>query len=129
MKTVYLCGGINGLGDAECKSWRAEATDALRGCFAVKDPMRRDFRGHESQLGPFIVEADLRDISNSDVLLVNASRPSWGTAMEVYAAHTARKCVVTFGAPSNPSPWLAQHSHAMFADLAAALAFITAHCS
>lgn len=28
--TTYLCGGINGLSDAECRDWRAVAKELLK---------------------------------------------------------------------------------------------------
>ena len=124
--TVYLCGGINGLGDSDCKDWRDEAFRTLSAAgVATLDPMRRDYRGKEADSVSEIIAGDLEDIEASDVMLVNAARPSWGTAMEtLYAFRTLGKRVVLFNTPPNPSPWLVGHSHARFGALAEALAEI-----
>lgn len=126
-KTVYLCGGINGLSDADAKNWREAATAALAAAgFIVLDPMRRDFRGVEGDNVAEIVEGDLLDIAGSDVLLVNASRPSWGTAMEVaYANQEGRtSLIVAFGAGPNPSPWLVYHCDRLFPTVDEAVRFL-----
>lgn len=128
MKTVYLCGGINGLSDADAKGWREQAAPVLlRAGFTVLDPMRRDFRGFEGDHSAAIVKGDLFDIKRSQVLLVNACRPSWGTAMEIaHARHDVhRKLIVAFGAGDVPSPWLVTHCDHLSPDLAAALEFLT----
>lgn len=115
--TVYLCGGINGLSDSDAKDWRDSATEILVSSgMQVLNPMRRDYRGKENKYIAQIVHNDEMDIINSDVILVNASRPSWGTAMEIKYAYglTAneerdRRKIVAFGAGDNPSPWLSYH--------------------
>jgi hypothetical protein len=81
---VYLCGGINGLSDDRCRTWREYAKERLE-CETI-DPMRRDYRGIEDQNVAAIIDGDKADIDASDVLLVNATQPSWGTAMEVLYA-------------------------------------------
>lgn len=127
-RTVYLCGGINGLSDAECKDWREEAKAALGPAgFKILDPMRRDFRGRESTAVREICEGDKFDIKDSDILLVNVARPSWGTAMEMMFAvgQPHRKVIVGFNCPENPSPWLTYHCDKLFRTLAEALAQLT----
>lgn len=105
---VYLCGGINGLSDTECKDWRQIAKDNLTQ--PTLDPMRRDYRGIEDANVEAIVQGDLDDISVSSVILVNASRPSWGTAMEIIYAYQQGKRIHAFASPLNPiSPWLRYH--------------------
>lgn len=127
-KRIYLCGGINALSDADAKDWREEAKSILYPAgFVVLDPMRRDFRGKEEANVAAIVQGDLFDIGASDILLVNASRPSWGTAMELmYAARCQahRKQIFAFGAGEKPSPWLVYHCDKLFPTLADALAFL-----
>ena len=126
-RTVYLCGPINGCDDTQANGWRAEASAALVAAgLTVLDPMRRDFRGVECDHVKAIVAGDLFDIQVSDVLLVNAFRPSWGAGMELmYAArYVYRKTIVAFGAGPNPSPWLVYHCDKLFPDLAAALEHI-----
>ncbi len=107
---VYLCGGINGLSDADAKDWREQAKRLLVGC-ETADPMRRDYRGVEDMNVHEIVHGDLEDIDGSDVLLAMCPKPSWGTAMEIFYAHDAGKRVFVV-APAGPlSPWLKYHSH------------------
>jgi len=105
--TVYLCGGINGLSDADCKDWREVAKALLVG-HATLDPMRRDYRGIEDQSVAAIVRGDLDDIGACDAMLVNAERPSWGTAMEIVYAHREGKKIVAFTS-GRISPWLRYH--------------------
>jgi nucleoside 2-deoxyribosyltransferase len=109
---VYLCGGINGLSDDRCRTWREYAKERLIG--ETLDPMRRDYRGVEDQNVAEIVEGDKADIDACDIVLVNATRPSWGTAMEVlYAWERGKPC---YSVASDPiSPWLRHHS-AMISD-------------
>lgn len=111
-KRVYLCGGINGLTDAQAKDWREVAKELLAVAgYENLDPMRRDYRGREGEPGiPFeIVNGDLVDIKQCKFLIVNASRPSWGTAMELMWAYGKGKRIVAFGAGDKPSPWLKFH--------------------
>jgi nucleoside 2-deoxyribosyltransferase len=108
MITVYLCGGINGLNDAQAKDWRELSKELLKA--ETLDPMRRDYRGKEDESVNEIVEGDIKDIDSSDVVLVNATRPSWGTAMEIVYAYTRGIPVVCFTEGARISPWLRYHS-------------------
>jgi nucleoside 2-deoxyribosyltransferase len=118
---VYLCGGINGLSDADCRDWREVAKDALRH-ETFLDPMRRDYRGREDQAVNEIVFGDIHDIQQSDVVLVNATRPSWGTAMEIVYACGFRKRIIAFvGAGARVSPWLRYHCTTIVETLDAAI--------
>jgi len=111
---VYLCGGINGLSDDRCNTWREYAIQRLH--HETINPMRRDYRGVEDQSVAAIIDGDKMDIDASDVLLVNATRPSWGTAMEVlYAWERGKSCYAVAG--DRISPWLRYHCKAIFADL------------
>lgn len=105
---MYLAGGINGLSDAACKDWRAQAKELLG--VETLDPMVRDYRGREDNCMNEIVEGDKMDILNCDCLLVNAERPSWGTAMEVHFASDHGIPVFAFCPSEHPSPWLQYHS-------------------
>ncbi len=109
---VYLCGGINGLSDADAENWR-EAAKALLTAETL-DPMRRDYRGHEAENVAAIVEGDLQDVVACDVVLVNAVRPSWGTAMEVVYAKTWGKRIVAFTGGSRVSPWVSYHCECVY---------------
>jgi hypothetical protein len=60
-----------------------------------------------------IVNGDIADIIQSDILLVNAIRPSWGTGMEVFfAANNSDRdrLIVTVCPLDQPSPRLLKHS-------------------
>lgn len=120
---VYLCGGINGLSDAECNDWRAEAKRHLP---HTLDPMRRDHRGRENDNGVAIqiVNGDLEDIAQSDVILAMCPRPSWGTAMEIFHGHELGKPVIAV-VPNltRQSPWLSVHA-TLVPNLAVAIAEI-----
>jgi len=122
MRQIYLCGGINGLTDADAKDWRERAKKELDG-WRCLDPMARDYRGKEITNCKAIVEDDLRDIDECCALLVKADRPSWGTAMEIFYAHRAGKTIVLWGVdPNKLSPWLLYHSHYQFETLDQAIA-------
>ncbi len=110
MKTVYLCGGINGLSDEDATDWREAAKAELFNTVEFLDPMRRDYRGREMECVDEIVDGDLVDVINSDIILVNAVRPSWGTAMECFFAASMGKTIVTVCQKDSPSPWLVRHS-------------------
>lgn len=108
--TIYLCGGINGLSDHECRTWREVARARLEyHQHQTLDPMRRDYRGKEDESVDAIVAGDLEDIANCDALLVNATRPSWGTAMEIVYAHQRGKRIVAAVGEGPVSPWLRYH--------------------
>jgi nucleoside 2-deoxyribosyltransferase len=106
---MYLAGGINGLSDQECREWREKAKVLLQG-HTILDPMDRDYRGIEDQNFEKIVTQDLADIDAADILIVNAAKPSWGTAMEIrYASGEKKKPVIAFTNSLSLSPWLLFH--------------------
>ncbi len=121
--STYLCGGINGLNDAQAKDWRETAKSLLK--TSHLDPMRRDYRGKEDQSVNEIVQGDLDDISASKFVLVNACRPSWGTAMEIVYAFVGSNCrIVAFTEGAKISPWLRFHSDAIYNTVEEAIADI-----
>ncbi len=80
--------------------------------------MRRDYRGREDDCSNEIVEDDLADIRNSRYILVNATVPSWGTAMEVRAAselgpgpYLFDPFIIAFTDKTSVSPWLRYHTN------------------
>ena len=121
METIYLCGGIHGLSDKECKDWRAEVKNKLKGKYKFLDPMRRDYRGKEDLFVNEIIQKDKNDIECSNIVLVNATSPSWGTAMEVFYAHSLGKIVIVFNIGDLTSPWLRYHSICGFDTLKEAI--------
>lgn len=123
---VYLCGPINGCSDIEARQWRCEASTRLSAFYEIVDPMDRDYRGVEVGNESVIVEGDKADIDSCDAVLVNALRPSWGTAMEVFYAAEQRKRVVAFVGHQRPSPWLTYHCEYVFPDLQDCITALTA---
>lgn len=128
MKTLYLCGPINGCTDAECKDWREFAKSLWSGnCL---DPMRRDYRGREAESIREIVELDKIDVAASDVILVNYDKPSVGTSMEVlYAWERGKPVIVVAAEGANLSPWLRYHSHAVVHSFADAMRLAADFCA
>lgn len=110
MKTLYLCGPINGCTDSEAKDWRAYVSSKWTGrCI---DPMVRDYRGREQEFFREIVELDKIDVASSDIILVNYDKPSVGTSMEVlYAWEQGKRIIVVCRKDSVISPWLRYHAH------------------
>ena len=71
----------------------------------------RDFRC-EKVLSKRIMEHDIRLLSEADVLVVLANRPSFGAGVEICIAWKAGKPVIAFCPRSVPTPWpiaLANH--------------------
>lgn len=123
MKTLYLCGPINGCTDEECRDWREFVKIKWPG--PTINPMRRDYRGKEDESVDEIVELDKIDVMNSDVLLVNYDKPSVGTSMEMLYAFERGKLVVVVAAEGTKiSPWMRYHSHAIVGSFEDALRYI-----
>lgn len=110
--------------------WRARARERLAGRFILLDPMRRNFRDRELDSANEIVEFDLQDVREADLLLVNYSKPSIGTSMEVfYASHHLGKFVIAFSPLgfADCSPWMVRFCTKILSDLEAALVYIERH--
>jgi nucleoside 2-deoxyribosyltransferase len=104
IRTIYLAGPMEHVSLAESVGWRITATNALSDCFEVLNPTRR-VHNFKPQYMKRIFELDLRDIQESDIILVNLDKPEiakHGTAMEVfYASYVLRKPVVAFKADAS----------------------------
>ena len=111
---VALEGPINGCTDDEAHGWR----EAVKSSLAERghtwwDPMDHDFRGRELEPGVAaeIVELDMAGMSSSDVLLVNAPKPTWGTAMAIYIGWSlGKRVIVVHPEGTVPSPWVVYHA-------------------
>lgn len=126
MKTIYLCGAINGCTDAQVRDWRETVKSELAGRYEFLDPMRRDYRGKEDESVNEIVHGDYADIEASDIVLAAADKPSWGTAMEIHHAFTnLKKRVVVVCGAERISPWLRYHSHDLVRTLGGALELLS----
>jgi len=120
-RTVYLCGAINGCSDSEAKDWRETVKSELAGTFEFLDPMRRDYRGREDECYAEIVAGDLKDIQDSDIVLVAADKPSWGTGMEAFYSYYQGKQVLVICGQARVSPWLRFHASALVPTLGEAI--------
>jgi len=104
-RTVYLAGPMEHVSAEDAMGWRTKAELALwRAEVQTLNPCRR-IHNFEKRYMKRIFELDLRDIQESDVILVNLDKPEvakHGTAMEVfYASYVLRKPVVAFKADAN----------------------------
>jgi len=103
-RTVYLAGPMEHVSLAESIGWRIVATNILSDCYDILDPTRR-VHNFDKRYMKRIFELDLRDIQESDIILVNLDNPKvakHGTAMEVfYASYVLRKPVVAFKADAS----------------------------
>lgn len=104
-----MCGPINGCSDEEAMTWREWFKTYGTG-FEYVDPMKRDYRGKESENYREIVELDKRDIKGCDAAVVMYTKPSVGTSMEVLLMWTLGIPVVLIDQSDKPlSPWLRYH--------------------
>jgi nucleoside 2-deoxyribosyltransferase len=129
-KKIYLCGPIMDEHEGVARAWRDEAKKRLADHFKLLDPMRRNFKDREVDSANEIVEFDLQDIRDADIVLVNYSKNSIGTSMEVfYASHDLRKFVVGFSPFSyqDSSPWMVRFCTKILPTLEEACHYIEEH--
>jgi nucleoside 2-deoxyribosyltransferase len=130
VKTIYLCGPIMDCSDSESSSWRERAVAEFGDDFVLLDPMRRNFRDREIDSANEIVEFDLQDVRDADILLVNYSKASIGTSMEVfYASHEQGKFVIAFSpfTYKDMSPWMVRFCTKILPDFESAVGYIRKH--
>ncbi|MGA1530659.1 MAG: nucleoside 2-deoxyribosyltransferase domain-containing protein [Kiritimatiellia bacterium] len=129
-KKIYLCGPIMDEHEGVAREWREKAIDLLKEHFILLDPMRRNFKDREVDSANEIVEFDLQDIRDADIILVNYSKNSIGTSMEVfYASHELKKFVVAFSPFTfqDCSPWMVRFCTKIQPDLERACSYIIEH--
>ena len=129
-RTIYLSGPIMDEHAGAARAWRETAKKLLGNHFRLLDPMRRQFVDRQVDSANEIVEFDLQDVREADIILVNYSKPSIGTSMEVfYGAHDLGKFVVTFSPFEfrDCSPWMVRFSTKILPDLESACAYIITH--
>ncbi len=129
-KKIYLCGPIMDEHVGRARAWRKAAHRMLGSSFTLLDPMRRNFKDREVDSSNEIVEFDLQDIRDADIILVNYSKNSIGTAMEVfYASHDLGKFVVAFSPFSfkDCNPWMVRFCTKILPSLEAAVQYIRDH--
>ena len=130
IKTIYLSGPIMDEHEGVAREWREQAKKLLGKNFRLLDPMRRAFRDREVDSANEIVEFDLQDVRDADIILVNYSKPSIGTSMEIfYASHDLGKFVVGFSPFSfkDCSPWMVKYCTKILPDLEGACNYIETH--
>ena len=132
LKTIYLSGPIMDEHAGAAREWRECAKSLLAGRYRLLDPMRRKFVDREVDSANEIVEFDLLDVRNADIILVNYSRPSIGTSMEVfYASHVLGTFVVAFSPYEyrECSPWMVRYCTKILGSLEEAAEYIATHFS
>lgn len=108
-KKLYLSGPIDGCTDEECFGWRNHFKKIWPG--KTLDPTIRDFRGLNHDF-KYIVEMDKFDIQHADGLVVNFSKHSAGTPMEIMYAWSLGKPIAIWNSSDEQlSPWHIYHSH------------------
>ncbi len=115
---------------SESADWRKQVKEGLGDSFVLLDPMRRNFKDNEVDSANEIVEFDLQDIRDADIILVNYSKPSIGTSMEVfYSAFIQKKFVIAFSPFSykDCSPWMVRFCTKILPDLDSAITYILTH--
>jgi len=130
MKKIYLCGPIMDETKGAARQWRQVAHKTLGKQFLILDPMRRNFKDREVDSANEIVEFDLQDVREADILLVNYSKASIGTAMEVfYASHDLGKFVVAFSPFTfkDSSPWMVKYCTKILPTVEDAVTYIKEH--
>lgn len=125
--TLALEGPINGCADDECVSWRNRVKKELGKWYEFHDPMAFDCRGHENEMRRELVAFDTVGIAGSEVVLVMAERPGWGTAMAVQMAWEAHKYIVAICSSDRPSPWLVDRSSIIVPTLNDAIGLLIRH--
>ena len=131
-KRIYLSGPIMDEYAGVAREWRECAKMLLGGRFKLLDPMRRKFVDRQVDSANEIVEFDLQDVRDADIVLVNYSKPSIGTSMEVfYAAHDLGRFVVAFSDLEfkDCSPWMARDCTKILPSLEDAAEYIIRHFS
>ena len=127
---IYLCGPIMDETPGAAAEWRQKAHEKLGDNFIILDPMRRNFKDREVDSANEIVEFDLQDVRNADIILVNYSKNSIGTSMEVfYASNDLRKFVIAFSPFEfkNCSPWMVRFCTKILPSLDEAIDYINEH--
>ena len=115
---------------SESGVWRERTKKLFSERFILLDPMRRNFKDREVDSANEIVSFDLQDIAESDILLVNYSKPSVGTAMEVFhASYNLGKFVIAFSPFTfkECNPWMIRFCTKILPDLEAAVKYIEEH--
>ena len=129
-KSIYLCGPIMDCSRDESTTWRERTKGLFPERFTLLDPMRRNFKDREVDSANEIVSFDLQDIAECDIVLANYSKPSIGTAMEVFhASYNLSKFVIAFSPLpyEQCNPWMVRFCTKILKDLETAVTYIDEH--
>ena len=124
MKKIALEGPINACSDYECKTWRNLVIEELVCLYKFHNPMDLDCRGKEADMEQTLVNYDTAGIASSDIVLVMAEKPGWGTAMAVQMAWSMHKHIITVCYSAKPSPWLRNRSDSIFKTIEEAIRYL-----
>ena len=120
-KTIYLAGPFLGCEDEEIYGWRQTIKSKLSEKYDFLDPANRIGKGMSDEE---IVEGDKRDIYLSDILLVNHTKPSDGTAMEILFAWDYDVNIITITNDHEVSPWIKYHSTNLFKSIDEVISYL-----
>ncbi len=123
MKTVYLCGAIEGLSKEQAFAWRDIAKRELGGRYIVLDPLDNDDRMTEKE----IFEADIKNVEEADIILTEMSHPDKayiGTSMELWHAYRLGKEIIVWGRANQKNLFLNQVTTERFGMLLTALCYL-----
>lgn len=123
---LYLCGAMDNVSEDERHGWREEVKQKWKADWCL-DPTRRDYGERDlDEVCRELVDLDKRDIMASDITLVNYTRPSVGTSMEILFSWERHMPVVIIDKAENGfiSPWLYYHSTVIVDSIDEALDWI-----
>ncbi len=129
-RVIYLSGPIMDETSDGARYWREEVKSLLGDSFKLLDPMRRHFVDRKVDSSNEIVEFDLQDVRDADIVLVNYSKASIGTSMEIfYASHNLGKFVIAFSHYpfEECSPWMVKYCTKILSSLEEACEYIKIH--
>ncbi len=113
--TVYLAGPIMGLSKKEANVWRKKVIEKLSHKYNLINPLDVELKC--STISE-IVELDKKNIMLSDYVIVDATQPSVGTAMETIFSWEQHKEVLMFSETGKvDSIWYKYHASIIFASL------------
>lgn len=124
MKKIALEGPINKCTDAQAKNWRELAKKELAGLYTFHDPMDFDCRGKEDELRDALVRFDEVGMASSDIALMNAETPGWGTAIALQYMYSLHRPVYAVYSLDKPSPWLVSRATRIFRSWDEAIRFL-----
>lgn len=114
---IALEGPINKCSDTESINWRLKVIESLPRYVNFHNPMGFDCRGKEQELEQDLVDFDTAGIASSDIVLVMAEKPSWGTAIALQMAWAMHKIIISVCSSPSPSPWLKNRSTHIVSNL------------